>query len=40
LTLVALMLSGVVRGTPESPQQYRHYIDRISYTARLPMAND
>jgi hypothetical protein len=32
LTLVALMLSGVVRGTPESPQQYRHYIDRISYT--------
>jgi hypothetical protein len=32
LTLVALMLSGVVRGTPESPQQYHHYIDRISYT--------
>ena len=32
LTLVALMLSGVARGTPESPQQYRHYIDRISYT--------
>lgn len=32
LTLVALMLSGVVRGTSESPQQYRQYIDRISYT--------
>ena len=32
LTLVALMLSGVARGSPESPQQYRHYIDRISYT--------
>jgi len=32
LTLVALMLSGVVRGGAESPQQYRNYIDQISYT--------
>jgi hypothetical protein len=32
LTLVALMLSGVVKGGAESPQQYRNYIDRISYT--------
>ncbi len=32
LTLVALMLSGVVKGGVESPQQYRNYIDWISYT--------
>jgi hypothetical protein len=32
LTLVALMLSGVVKGGAESPQQYRNYIDQISYT--------
>lgn len=32
LTLVALMLSGIVRGAPESSQQYRQYIDQITYT--------
>jgi hypothetical protein len=35
LTLVALMLSGVVRGGAESPQHYRNYIDQISYTKSL-----
>jgi O-antigen ligase len=35
LTLVALMLGGVMRGGAESPQQYRNYIDQISYTKNL-----
>jgi hypothetical protein len=35
LTLVALMLSGVVKGGAESPQQYRNYIDWVSYTKNL-----
>lgn len=35
LTLVALMLGGVMRGGAESPQQYRNYIDQISYTKSL-----
>jgi len=35
LTLVALMLSGVIRGGTESQQQYRSYIDYISYTKSL-----
>jgi hypothetical protein len=35
LTLVALMLGGVMRGGAESPQQYRNYIDQISYTQSL-----
>lgn len=35
LTLVALMLGGVMRGGAETPQQYRNYIDQISYTKSL-----
>ena len=35
LTLVALMLGGVMRGGAELPQQYRNYIDQVSYTKSI-----